>query len=240
MYAALVCGVNLSGGEVKQLFVDAGLIHILVVSGAHLVTLERMSRRAPAAFTNFLLAAYCWLTGFGAPVVRAGVTRLLRPFTRARGLGPVQTELVTSAVIIMCYPPWAWSRSFLMSWLCVLALKAPVPRTRVPALIDGLRCYVFLYPFCLSHPLTVIWNCLVAPLIGGGLFPLAAVAFVWPGATICVDFAWAGVLWVLRSGPRAGAEGAVIVTAWLWWLPWIVNVLLMWTEWMWRRARAFS
>ena len=239
LYAALVCGVNLDGGEVKALFVDSGLIHILVVSGAHLVTIERLTKRWPIALTSAALAGYAWLTGFGAPIVRAGVARVIRSPAGARGFSTLQIEFLTSALIVVAYPPWLASRSFLMSWLCVLALKTPLPRTRWPALTDGLRCYVLLYPFSLSHPLTVLWNCVVAPLIGGILFPLAAAACVLPYVATGVDFAWSALLWLLRVGPRAAPEGGLIVTAWLWWLPWVTHTLLMYVEYSWRRARAF-
>ena len=240
LYAALVCGVALREGEVKHLFVDAGLIHVLVVSGAHLSVLARLSRRWPRPVTGALLTFYAWLTGFGAPVVRAGAARVVRGLTRARGLSDLQVEFLTSVLVLLLYPPWFTSRSFLMTWLCLLALRAPPRHPRWPHVAYGVRCYLALYLFCLSHPLTVAWNALVAPALGGLIFPLAGAAFVVPGVAALTDLAWRALLWALRHGPRGGAEGALIATAWLWWLPWAVNVTLVIAEGTWRRARAFS
>src|SRR5262245_6137827 len=76
LYAALVCGVSLPSGHEKQIFVDTGLIHLMVVSGSHLVFIERLTGFLPNSIRLVLGGAYAFLTGFQAPVMRAWMRRI--------------------------------------------------------------------------------------------------------------------------------------------------------------------
>ena len=71
LYAAFVCGLDLPPGATKEIFVNAGLIHILVVSGSHLLFAEQLLKKVSSRWVGVGLTAYCWLTGWGAPALRA-------------------------------------------------------------------------------------------------------------------------------------------------------------------------
>ena len=212
LYAALICGVNVPDGVAKRLFVDTGLIHILVVSGAHLIFLERMVLWLPGPVRTAILVLYCWLTDWGAPVVRALVARAARAWTAPRGWSALETEALASVLTLAIFPPWVFSRSFLMSWLCVLALTAPGPRGWMKTWAEGARVYVFLYPYSLAAPLTIGWNCLIAPAVGRIMFPAALLAMLVPCTTPGRRFAVAradvdaGARPALRFGARADSD----------------------------------
>lgn len=240
LYAALICGVEPPHNRAWELFVDTGLIHILVVSGAHLVFVERLVGRR----TKFRLPAlglYCWLTGFGAPVLRAFARRLCHLGLERCGWSRLQVEAAATLLLLLVYPPFLSSRSFLMSWLCALALLLPgVPLPRWRGLDRSLKVYLFLFPFCPNSPLAILWNCLIAPFVGEILFPACLLAFVCPWFTWLSDSVWRALLWMLSAGPHAPPSVTMFWTVgWLWWLPLCVHVLLLIGERKWRRALAF-
>ena len=41
-YEALICGQRLPKGPLRQVFTEGGLIHLMVVSGAHLLFMEKL------------------------------------------------------------------------------------------------------------------------------------------------------------------------------------------------------
>lgn len=238
-YGALVCGLDVPPSLERALFQDTGLIHILVVSGAHLALVERLCRRVPARARMLILALYAWATDFGAPVVRAFVRRVIARKAEPCGWTALQIEAATSLACVLVIPPWAVSRSFLMSWLCALALNTPFKLTRWRPLDASLKIYVALLPFTLSAPLTIAWNALFAPFIGEVLFPASLLAFVAPPATAFIDLLWRGVFMVLEAGPRASANTLFVPIGWIWWVPWVAHSALLWGDWRWRRASSF-
>lgn len=240
LYSAFVCGVDLPAGSAKQLFVDTGLIHLMVVSGSHLIFFERLLVWLPAPLRLGILGVYCWLTDFGAPVVRAFTRRLCAGALHDWGWSALQIEAAATVLVLSVYPPWLLSRSFLMSWLCAVALQAPLPWPRWPELNLSLKCYLFLFPFCAASPLSIGWNCLAGPLIGELLFPACLLAFACPWLTPLADLVWEALLWLLHSGPQAPPAVFWWPSHWLWWLPLTIHLGLLWGEREWRRAVAFS
>lgn len=240
LYAALVCGVDAPPSHARALFVETGLIHVLVVSGAHLVFLERGLTWCPSPVRVFILGAYCWLTGFGAPVVRAFVRRLCTPALERRAWTRLQIEAAASLLVLLTYPPWLSSRSFLMSWLCALALVAPWPWRRPAALHTSLKCFVFLAPFCPNSLLSIGWNFALGPLIGDVLFPVSVLACLINWSAPFADLMWRAVLTLLELGPRAEPNFYFRPLAWIWWMPLLAHAALLWGEYRWRHTRAFS
>lgn len=238
-YGALVCGLDVPPSLERALFQDTGLIHILVVSGAHLALVERLCRWMPTRARIFMLALYAWATDFGAPVVRALVRRLVTLKAQPCGWTALQMEAATTLACVIVVPTWAVSRSFLMSWLCALALNAPVRLTRWRLLDASLKVYLALLPFTFSAPLTIAWNALFAPVIGDVLFPASVVAFVVPAASFATDILWRGVFLVLEAGPRVSANTLFVPIGWIWWVPWVAHASLLWGDWRWRRASSF-
>ena len=241
LYEALVCGVDLPPGEPRQLFIDTGLIHVMVVSGSHLVFIEGFIGYLPMRLRLALLATYSYLVGFQAPVVRALVRRAIGPgVTRRWGLTSLQVEAATAITALLLYPPWLLSRSFLMSWMCGLAMCAPPIWPKHPHWDLALKCYLFLLPFTASSPLTIGWNALLAPFIGILLFPACVLAMIIPPLHVCTDFLWIALLRLLHMGPQSEPMQVFFSAGHIWWVPVVVHLTLLVAEVQWRRAHAFS
>ena len=241
LYAAFICGTQLPSGLVQELFKEAGLIHLLVVSGAHLVFVERLVSWLPKRARWASLLVYSWLTGFGIPIVRALLRRLCDHIFVNWGWTRLQTEAQTTAILLVLHPAWLHSQSFLMCWACALAMQAPWhwPKNW-PQLSVSLKCYTFLFPLCPSSPLSIAWNSLVAPAMGEILFPACLLAYLFPITVPITDQVWYALLWLLKVGPRQTATGVVGSAILLWWLPLVTHAFLLWGEWKWRSSAAFS
>lgn len=234
--AALVCGRSLPPGSAKQLFLDTGLIHIMVVSGAHLIFLESL---LPRRVRMPVLALYCWLTGFGPPVVKAFAHRLAEWKLKPLGWSALQAEAVAILATLLVCPFWLTSRSLQMSWMCFLALSLP-PLIRWRALDQSLKTYALLFLFVGSSLISVGWNTLVAPFVGVILFPLSLMLLVLPMLGPLVDGVWNVFLGLLNWGPKSEPAAWFLSSRDLFWLPLGLHILLLIREVRWRRARAFS
>ena len=235
----MVCGAALPPGEELTLFLDTGLIHLMVVSGAHLMFLERGLEWLPSRARWLTLAFYCWLTGFGPPVVKALARRSVSAPLGRRGWSGLQIEAASVAVTLSFIPEWLFSRSFLMSWVCALALALP-PLLRRAELDLALKVHLLMYAFCAGAGVGVFWNALFAPLVGAVLFPLSLAALAVPPLTPLTDLVWEAFLWCLRAGPRAAPAMWFWPAARLVWWPLTLQILFLWGEGRWRRARAYS
>ena len=241
LYSALICGINLPAGQAKQLFVDTGLIHLMVVSGSHLVFLEILLGFLPRGGRLGFLGAYCYLTGWQAPVMRAFLRRWIGPWLKLRsGLTSLQIEAAAVVLALLLYPQWLISRSFQMSWMCGLALCAPPLFPRWPHFDLALKAYAFLLPYCWASPSSIAWNTLLAPFVGFILFPACLLAIVIPPLTQLSDLLWRAFLGILRLGPQGEPLGLFFAAPTLCWVPVVTHVLLLVWEVRWRRASAFS
>lgn len=241
LYDALICGTNLPASHEKQLFVDTGLIHLMVVSGSHLIFIEILLGFLPLSVRHFILGGYCYLTGFQAPVVRAFLRRILsRPLKAWIGLTSLQLEAVSVLLALALYPQWVISRSFLMSWMCGLALCVPPLFKRARHFDLALKSYLFLLPFCWASPLSVAWNTLLTPFVGLILFPASLLAIVVPPLVGVGDFIWMGFLKILELGPKAPQLPIFVSSVHLCWIPFVVHSGFLIWEVRWRRVQAFS
>jgi ComEC/Rec2-related protein len=243
MDSALICGIDLPQSDIRQALLDTGLIHLMVVSGSHLAFLEVLLKPFPRLrrVQIPLLCVYCWLVGLQAPVVRALVRRILSKTPLARfNLTPLQIEAATTVVTLMLYPPWLLSRSFLMSWMCGLALTAPSLHWRWKHLELAVKAYVFLLPFCWASPLSILWNTLLAPVVGGVLFPARLLSCLWPWTSRLTDCLWFAVNYVIQNGPQVPQLPLFIGSSHLVLLPLSTHIGLLFMEVKWRRAWAFS
>jgi len=239
LYSAMVCGTSLPAGWEKQVFLDSGLIHIMVVSGAHLLFLESLLSRAPRRVRLPCLFFYCWFTGFGAPVVRAFAHRVVQTFLQPKGWSGIQIEAAAVTLTLALWPSWLLSRSLQMSWMCALALS--LPRILRPAALDqAVKAYALLFVFAGAPLLSIAWNTLLAPLVGVILFPLCLSVLLFPWLSGPVDLVWDLFLWILRWGPKGNPQQWFISSKDLFWLPPLLHGYLLVKEIRWRRKRAFS
>ena len=103
-YRAVVCGVSLEPSIEKSLLVDLGLIHIIVVSGSHLVFLSRILKEGMKLSwgTFIFLLIFVAMTGMEPPVVRAFVSLTLSLLVKRFKL--FLLPLCHSTVVCSCLP----------------------------------------------------------------------------------------------------------------------------------------
>lgn len=233
--AALVCGISLPPGTDKQLFLDTGLIHIMVVSGAHLIFLESL---LPPRVRLPVLAFYCWMTGFGPPVVKAFAHRIAESQLKPRGWTSLQAEAAAVLVTLTIWPFWITSRSLQMSWMCFLALSLP-PLFRWKAFDQSLKTYLLLFLFVGASTLSIFWNTLIAPLVGTILFPCSLTLLILPVLAPLVERVWDVFLFLLNWGPKSQPAAWFFSSRDLFWLPLTLHICLLIREVRCRRAQAF-
>lgn len=155
---ALVCGYEIEDLSLKNLFTKTGLIHLLVVSGSHLLlmkilldwcfgfVLNQLSKWlphikeshsiAPVLFCLFLYVLMCLMN---PPVVRSFISILIMTSVAKMNLrwAPTSQQYLTSLVALFINPAWLISLSFQMSWLASLALDlASIKRDRTDEALD--------------------------------------------------------------------------------------------------------
>lgn len=98
-------------------------------------------------------------------------------------------------------------------------------RDTLPALFITQAAVYFVMSFCLwgfsnLHPLGILMNLALGPLIGGVIFPLALLIVFVPPASFLFDFAMNALTWILRQSSELLSERATgvsfsIVSQWL-------------------------
>ncbi|MBX3041562.1 MAG: ComEC/Rec2 family competence protein, partial [Bdellovibrionaceae bacterium] len=151
---SLLCGASVKDGELKQLLRASGLLHLFVVSGAHLIWLEHLLARLNAPFalrlsgwTLFSLAC-----GWQPPVVRAWVGLLLIKLEPrwTPALRSDQHVLLSGLTTLILFPSWGDSLSLALSWVAAFSLSLPFPRGWRGELLKCFAVWIFLMPFLIS------------------------------------------------------------------------------------------
>lgn len=141
LYKALIFGDKTEIAKAdKQFFSDAGLVHILAVSGLHVgiiawllqwmlkYMLKWMMDEKLRWLRSFLIVAGVWgfvaLAGFGISVVRAGVLFTTIEFARAAKLQKYTAEAVwMAAFVLLLYQPFAlFDLGFQLSFTAVFGI----------------------------------------------------------------------------------------------------------------------
>lgn len=178
--------------ETRTQFVNAGVIHLLAVSGLHVgfiaaimlgvLRLLPVSPKAGWLLLPLLLALYALLCGGRPSVVRAVLMAAFYFWGQVfeRGVTPLQA-LMASATLVCLYNPIAFYEiGFQLSYLAVVAvlfaLKVQLPAgwkfSKVwRALLVSLSCFVLLAPLLLYHfgalsPIGILVNLPAIPLVG--------------------------------------------------------------------------
>lgn len=181
---ALACGARIQDPQTVLLFAKSSLLHLLIVSGSHLIFVDQVLGflRIPF-FVRFLLCLlYSFACNFEAPVVRALGANLIRglwAYFRCH-LPRDREPLFSSFWALLVKPDWALSLSFMMSWCASLSLNSPLRG----ALSTATASYVLMLAPILwittSHPVGIIFNLFLAPLLSFVLFPLALSTWLLP------------------------------------------------------------
>lgn len=192
--ASLLCGEKVTDEDLKLQLSKTSLIHIFVVSGSHLLLIDEFLSilRIPFFVRWLFLAAYSVLVGWQAPAVRAlGALSTRRIFHSYRLYFPADLAvLLAGFMCLVLFPDWWTSLSFQMSWCASLGLALPrvLGRSSLGPWQRALRAQAFIYLVMLPtlwgwgslHPLGILINLLVAPLVSLALLPLALATVILP------------------------------------------------------------
>lgn len=201
--------------ETNALLRDAGLIHILSISGLHtaltVLLVLAMFRRAGFGARGLLFAggalllAFSAFVGHGASVWRAcaslGVGLLARVL--GRDVDPLAALALAAAMLVVAVPPLAFSAGFLLSVAATAGLLAAQPRIAA----EGRR------PSALARSLAASSGAYLAtaPLLAclfGRLAPAALVANLVAAPLCAACLAAGAAAIVLSSVPVAGVAAA--------------------------------
>jgi hypothetical protein len=226
-YQAIVCGQNLPPSIEKGWFQQTGLIHVIVVSGSHLIFLEeglslviRGNRWVATSLRWALLLLFALASNLQPPITRALVHRAWAFTINRRGqhLKGLHLQLLSGLTTLAFFPGWWSSLSFLLSWLCALALSFPLPSKN--PLWRAFLVYVLLVPALLAvqtpQPASILFNALFAPLLGAALFPLSLLGFFHPWFALLSDWSWRSLFLLFSIMPMPEAAGGILFSgAWL-------------------------
>lgn len=230
--AALVCGTTLESTETKGLFQVTGLIHLIVVSGSHLIFLQqiiayilsRFLRTAPPfRLICCALLLFTLMTGLQAPCARAFIQMCLSYVNKKHKLfwRPWQLTLLSGFVCLALFPEWVKSPSLLMSWVCALSLSLPIKTNN--KLQEHAVVYIVLLPLlsslALPHPAVILINFAFTPLFATVLFPIALLSAPLHLLTPVADILWGLLVLSLEHiSPYVSPLGTYNVTTISQWL----------------------
>ncbi len=175
------CGLPLDHLEHKLLLIDSGLLHVFVVSGSHILALDQLLIffRVSRGFRYLLLGLYSLVTGFEPPVVRALLFLCLRECTNLGwAIGTLPRVVISWLLTLLWFPQWLHSQSLLMSVWASFGIQlfllhnyeqtAPQKEKFLWLWRLSLWMYLFMipvFPSGVSHPLSILYNALVTPLL---------------------------------------------------------------------------
>ena len=220
LYSALLCGERLPEGKMKQTLVAFGMIHLMVISGAHLIFLEKTwNLLPPFQLKNFLLTffllTYSISAGLNPPVLRALFSLLLSRINKELKLfwSPYLRVHISGLLCLLCQNSWFDSLSLQLSWIASIGMSNP----RLSRLKSCALTFILILPIVNqwgnSHPLSIILNWVVTPLISCLFLPLSLLTLPFPFLRPLTDQLWGLFLHTLNS-LRPLVENTVIELSW--------------------------
>lgn len=191
---ALVCGEGFQNAASSQIYVATGLIHLFVVSGAHLILLEGLLKTF-SIFRNrkfpwvvcLLLFVYVLACEMNPPITRSFVSLVLSGFFSRQHLNwPATFKIFLVGIItLMINPAWANSASLQLSWIAGLVVAINLAYfSKHTFLFRQILYFILMWPLliflCVPSHLTILMNLIFAPLLEFVLFPLALLVWFFP------------------------------------------------------------
>lgn len=217
---ALVCGKNMQDLELKHLLVQSSLIHIFIVSGSHFLFLRKILAHIPILriYPLLPLGLYALVTLCQPPSLRSLIfLALLEIFERRQlVLNQVLLVLLSGLLCVSLFPQWIWSRSLQMSLVAALILVVAgefwKKQNSLAAHFLTQSALFFGMGFCVLgfgnlHPLSILLNMILGPLIGAVVFPLALLTVFLPFLGRVFDGAIHTLTWVLQKCAPILGEG---------------------------------
>lgn len=204
LYKAIACGssVKISSYEVLK---TVSLWHLIIVSAGHFQVILWLLKYCKTPFIWFphaVLVIFCLATGAQPPVVRAYIELLLKHTNQKEKLWiPAEYRtLYSSCFILLIFPSWVHSWSFLLSWLCgILILLLRKQNLFTQALGISLGVFPISCLFSSPHPLSFLFNIVFAPPLSLLLFPLCLLMIPFPFLNRIADPLVDGLLFLLEQ-----------------------------------------
>lgn len=235
---SIVCGEKIADQNLKQNLVKTSLIHIFVISGSHLLLLDELLviLRFPFFVRFLLMGVYTLAVGWQPPAVRALIALGLRgAFEKLRWHFSSDTlTLIAGGSTLALFPEWWNSSSLLMSWCAALALcwssLLDIKNKVTRILFNQCAVFIFmcapLWGLSALHPLALLYNLLLGPLVSYLLLPLGFLSIAVPPSIVFFDSvmsAFARILsWVSEPVSAGNAKQISLSTLWFWIFAWQV------------------
>ena len=207
LYSALLCGQKLPEGQIKSTFIALGIIHLMVISGAHLIFLERIWKhllpnfRFKNIFLTLFLLLYSMSAGLQPPVLRALFSLMLSRINKEFKLfwSPYLRVQISGLLCLFCQSSWFHSLSLQLSWIAGMGMS----NHRLSRLKSCALTFILILPIVSqwsgSHPLSIILNWLASPIAGGALLPLSLLTIPFPFLRPLTDKLWGYFLNLINS-----------------------------------------
>ncbi|MCB0411024.1 MAG: ComEC/Rec2 family competence protein [Bdellovibrionales bacterium] len=193
---ALLCATSLDMGDLKSTLCSWGLIHLMVVSGAHFIFVSEYIQkfirqfRGPEVLSSFFLLLFFLATGFQAPLLRAGLSSLLKVLSnRFKYFWSPAHIIGLSGGISLLILDTSKYLSLQLSWGSALLIK--LSQSSPNKIQRQFLIWFGLLPLLVglgwSHPLSIIANLVAIPLFEFIAFPaiwvmqfLSQFFSIWP------------------------------------------------------------
>ncbi len=206
IYSALICGERLPEGEMKKTFIALGLIHLMVISGAHLIFLEKTWNLLPSfRFKNTLLGLflliYSMSAGLKPPVLRALFSLLLTKVNKELKMfwSPYFRVQISGLLCLLCQSTWFNSLSLQLSWIASMGMS----NHRLSRLKSCSLTFILILPIVSqwggTHPLSILLNWLIAPLTSCLLLPASLLTIPFPFLRFFTDRLWEYFLFIMEK-----------------------------------------
>lgn len=150
--------------DIRDIFVQVGLAHILAASGFHvsfllgivLAITQKFSPRIRFGLGGLTLLVYLGLTGISPSVLRATLMNLavLIALLTQRQTKPLNVLLIVAILLLIFNPNWIFDIGFQLSFLATLGLLVTVP-----AFMQGLNWMPPFFASLIAVPLSaIIWT----------------------------------------------------------------------------------
>lgn len=200
---ALVCAENFANLQSSQLYISSGLIHLFVVSGAHLLVLEKIfTDFFQAFFLLLLLTVYAFACGLNPPITRALLAFAVGVVLTYKKINwPAHFRLLIAGLLTLVFNfNWISSFSLQMSWIAsMLVVFAAEVFSENSAFFRQSALFFALLPtvifFQIPSPVGILLNLFLAPLLELVLFPLGLLVGVFNFLFPAFD----GIIYLLKA-----------------------------------------
>ena len=194
---ALVCAENFTNLSDSQFYISSGLIHLFVVSGAHLVLIENLLNKITSSrFLVFIvLIIYGFACGLNAPIVRCLIAFTLNLYLIEKNIHwPAHFKLLIIGSISLSFNyNWITSLSLQMSWIAafLVVLGNNFFKDNSSFFKQSLF-FITLLPtlvfFQIPSPVVILTNLVLAPILEFILFPLGLLVLFFNFLSPLFDF----------------------------------------------------